>query len=84
MSDTAETPVSPDDDKQRRRQRVYLAAARDPGWAVSHLLTEAVGTLRAVVHPDHPDQYVRDRAAEALAEIDRMVDEKLGGDDAQR
>jgi hypothetical protein len=83
MSDSAETPVSPDD-VERRRSRIYRAANRDPQWAIAHLLTEAIGTLRSLTMPFHTGEQAAKRAAEALAEIDAMVDRKLGGDDAQR
>jgi hypothetical protein len=82
MSDTTETPVSPDD--VRRRSRVYLAANLDPQWAIANLLTETIGTLRALTMPFHTGEQAGARAAETLAEIDRMVDEKLGCDDAKR
>lgn len=73
MSDTAETP---DSAEYARRLALYRAASLDPVWARGEILTEAMGTLRALASANHGDT-AQDRAKEAVERIDAAVTEKL-------
>lgn len=85
MSDTGDRPVSV---SYEYSYAVYRAAHSDPKWAVSELLTEALGTLRAIAIPHfHTGEQAAARASEAIACIERAAAEKLaemeGDDDAR-
>ena len=70
MSDTDTVPDSPD--PEVRRNMFWRVAHRDEHWAVSELLTVAVGTLRSLAATNHRD-LAHDRAREVIAELDAAV-----------
>jgi len=70
MSDTDTVPDSPD--PEITRKMLWQVAHRDEHWAVSELLTVAVGTLRSLAAINHRD-LAQDRAREVIAEIDAAV-----------
>lgn len=83
MSDTGDRP----DSVRSSSARAYHAAHSDPKWAVHELLTDALGTLRAIAIPLHTGEQAAAAAAESISRIDQAVAKKLteieGGDYAR-
>ena len=72
MSDTAETPVSPEAIEVEARRTLYRAMRVDPERGLAEIVTEAMGTLRSLAAFNHGD-LAQDRAREAVERIDRAV-----------
>jgi len=70
MSDTDTVPDSPDPEDVKRL--LWTVAHRAPDWALTELMTVAIGTLRSLASSNHRD-LAQDRARETIAAIEAAV-----------